>query len=308
MTIKNINFPVILKCIQCNKPHLEYQKEGHQLVCNHCKQPYPVSENVPVLIPDGINSFGTKSELHQASGTAFNYIDHYQKDAHLSDYFEQRDAGTEHSERRVREYISTKIPKKEGVILDVGCGKAWVAELYCPVGFEVVSMDISLLNTSKALKLYPYTNHHALVADVFSLPFTDNTFDYIIASEIIEHVHDPGAFIKNLFAILKPGGRLIITTPYKEKLQYALCIHCNKPTPLHAHINTFDEKVLKSLYAGSDVGKWSSVTFGNKVLFHLRTHILLKYLPFNAWRIIDTLFDKVYNAPSRIMVVWEKNY
>ena len=111
-----------------------------------------------------------------------------------------------------------------------------------PKGVNVYSLDISETNPAKAVKLYPLENHFAIAADSFHLPFTDGSFDCVIASEIIEHIVDPAKFIKELFRVVKKGGQLIITTPYKEKIIYYLCIHCNNKTPAHAHIHSFDEK------------------------------------------------------------------
>jgi 2-polyprenyl-3-methyl-5-hydroxy-6-metoxy-1,4-benzoquinol methylase len=167
-------------------------------------------------------------------------------------------------------------------------------------------MDISLENTSRALEKYPFENHSAVVADVFSLPFNNNIFDYIIASEIIEHVIDPAAFVQNLMRILKPGGTLIITTPYKEKIRYSLCVHCNKPTPLFAHIHSFDEKKLLSLYQGSNLKSAEYYTFANKIPVHLRMHVFLKYLNFWCWKKTDQLLNAMYHIPLRILVKWEK--
>lgn len=304
--MKNKKFPEILKCIHCGNTTLKSTEEGKKLLCENCSHEFGVIENIPVLLPENENISQIKSGIHEKSGTEFKYIDHYQKDAWTSDYFAERDSGTEHSERRVREYIASQITGKNGLILDVGCGKAWVAEMFCPIGFEVISMDISLRNTSKALKKYPFENHQAIVADVFSLPFLMNSFDFIIASEIIEHVQDPTAFVEKLFNVLKPGGNLIITTPYKEKIQYSLCIHCNNPTPLHAHLHSFDEKILTSLYSGNDVKRCTYSTFGNKILIHLRLHKILKILNFKVWKIVDRIMNKIYYAPVRILVKWEK--
>jgi len=266
-----------------------------------------VTDKVPVILPEEGYTVEAQTEIHNQSKSVFRYIDHYEKDAYSSDYFAKRDSGTEHIERRTREYIAAQVNGEAGRILDVGCGKAWVAQLFCPAGYDVVSMDISLRNTSKALKKFPFENHFAVVADAFHLPFKVSTFDYIIASEIIEHVHDPNTFIKNLFSILKPDGKLIITTPYKEKIQYSLCIHCNKPTPLHAHLHSFDEKILESFYRDKDLKNWKSILFGNKLLIHLRTHIILKYLNFKLWMMADRVFNMIFKAPARILVIGTKN-
>ena len=148
----------------------------------------------------------------------FNYIEHYKKDAAEFDYFEERKGATAHDERRVREYVISKVSKNVKSILDVGCGSGWIAKHFTPKGVQVHSLDISVVNPAKALKLYPSDNHRGVVADSFRLPFTDCSFDCVIASEIIEHVVSPADFIKELSRVVKINGELIITTPYKEKI------------------------------------------------------------------------------------------
>ena len=60
----------------------------------------------------------------------FNYIEHYKIDAEEFDYFEERTGATEDDERRVREYILSRISEKDNTILDVGSGSAWVAKYF----------------------------------------------------------------------------------------------------------------------------------------------------------------------------------
>jgi SAM-dependent methyltransferase len=45
------------------------------------------------------------------------------------------------------------------------------------------------------------------------LPYEDNTFDYIVSVETIEHIENPNKLINNFHRILVPGGELILTTP-----------------------------------------------------------------------------------------------
>jgi len=235
-----------------------------------------------------------------------NYIDHYKKDAVEFDYFEERKGATEHDERRVREYIISKIPKNINSILDVGCGKGWVAQEFLPKGKKVYSLDISVTNPAIVKKLYPVENNFAITADSYHLPFTDNTFDTVIASEIIEHVVDPASFVKELFRVVKKGGSLIMTTPYKEKLVYYLCIHCNQKTPANAHIHSFDENKLQNLYSGNDLENFKYATFGNKVLLFLRTYVLLQFFPFWLWKLKDKFANLIYNKPIHIICIYKK--
>ena len=236
----------------------------------------------------------------------FNYKEHYKKDAVEFDYFEERKGATEHDERRVREFIIAKVPKNVNSILDVGCGKGWVAREFLPKGKKVFSLDISITNPSIVKKLYQSENHFGITADSFQLPFNDQSFDCIIASEIIEHVNNPAKFIIELFRVVKKGGSLIITTPYKEKIIYYLCVHCNQKTPANAHINSFDEKKMEGLYSGNDLKSYEYETFGNKVLIHFMTYVLLKYFPFWLWKLKDKFANLIYNKPVHIICVYKK--
>ena len=236
----------------------------------------------------------------------FNYIEHYKKDAVEFDYFEERKGATEHDERRVREYIISKIPEGVNSILDVGCGKGWIAKEFLQKGKTVVSLDISTTNPAIVNKLYSSPKHFAVAADSFHLPFNDNSFDRVIASEIIEHVFDPAEFVKELFRVVKKDGSLVITTPYKEKIIYYLCIHCNQKTPAHSHIHSFDENKLKSLYLEQDLESFKYETFGNKVLLFLRTYIILQFLPFWLWKLKDKFFNWIVKKPAHIICVYKK--
>ena len=263
---------------------------------------YEVQGGVPVLLPQNARETSTQSGQHERFDSRFFYVDHYQADAELFDYFEDYENGASiHEMRRLYETIISEIPKGTASVLDVGCGKGWVAQRLCPAGISVCSMDISTINPQRAVERYPYDNHYAVVADAYNLPFRDGAFDCIIASEIIEHVPDPGAFIGNLLRVLRPGGQLLITTPYNEKIQYSLCIHCNRPTPLSAHIHSFTLKKMLALTPMERVAGHHIYTFGNKALIRLRMHAFLKYLPFRLWRMADRLANNVIRKPTRIL-------
>lgn len=236
----------------------------------------------------------------------FNYIEHYKTDAQEFDYFEEKSGATLHDERRVHETIIHAIPNDFSSILDVGSGSAWIAKEYAKKDKNVISFDISSVNTKKAKKIVSDNNHTPVTGDSFFLPFKTASFDIVVSSEVIEHVVDPTAFITELFRVVKPGGKLIITTPYKEKLQYSLCIHCNKKTPLHAHIHSFDEHILKNLYKGEDIQNVEWQTFGNKLLIFLRTYVILKFFPYTLWRMKDKAANLFFNKPVHIIVTFNK--
>jgi SAM-dependent methyltransferase len=257
---------------------------------------YKISDGIPVLLPA---SYQTTETI------GFNYADHYEKDAVCFDYFEEyEDAASRFEQKRLHEFILSRLPVNTSVLLDVGCGNAWAAEACLPKNITVVSADIALTNPLKALQKLPVAHHYGLVADALHLPVQPEKFDAIIAAEIMEHVTDPAGFIQNLYRALKKGGRLIITTPYHEKLEYSLCIHCNKPTPRHAHLHSFHEKNVKGFMP--DGSCYKMTIFMNKYLLKLKTHVFLQYMPYTFWKKTDAIAEWFRPSPLRLCIEIEK--
>jgi ubiquinone/menaquinone biosynthesis C-methylase UbiE len=231
---------------------------------------------------------------------------HYKKDAEEFDYFEERTGATEHSERRLREYILSMIPSSANSILDIGSGSAWLAKAFVGKNVFVCSTDATIVNTSKALENYPSEFHAAVVADAFMLPFADNSFDCVVAAEIIEHVVDPKKFVQELMRVLSPRGVLIVSTPYKEVIRYALCVHCNQKTPLNSHLHSFDESKLRDLYDRATLDSFAWKAFNNKLLLFARTFIVLQYFPFALWKFTDSVASAVFNKRVNIITTATK--
>ena len=238
-----------------------------------------------------------------------DYAIHYQQDAELFDYGDEwaDDPLAQTDNRRLREQILAALPPGgELLLLDVGCGSGWLAAAVLPRGHRVVSMDISTVNPIRALQKLPSERHFGLVADAMQLPFVPELFDAIVASEVIEHVKNPAAFIESLLSRLKPGGRMVVTTPYDEKIQYCLCIHCNKPTPHSAHLHSFTPRKLLSLLPENLRAAAQAVGFANNYLLKSRLQYLLRFLPAGWWQLTDRLANRLFGKPQRLMMVVQK--
>lgn len=264
------------------------------------------SNNNKFYIKSNIGYFTLKDKIINSEKKNFDYLAHYHKDAEEFDYFEKRFGETSHDERRLREYIKSLIPDDVQSILDAGCGRAWVAEHFCPKGIYVCSLDIAPINVEKAKKIYDYPNHSGIVSDLLNLPFPDNFFDCIICSEVIEHIIEPQALINELLRCVKVGGYLLLSTPYKEKINYTLCIHCNQRTPINAHLHSFDESTLINFFKEFNLSELKYYKFGNKFLQYIRHHVLIRFFPFWFWKIFDKIFNLVYNKPSHIILKIKK--
>lgn len=271
-------------------------RSGNVLTTADGGSSFRVLEHVPLLLPDD-----------EDNDALFNYREHYEQDAKAFDYFEDFILSFQIENNRLHDHILAEIPKTAQLVLDVGCGGAWLAGKLLPKGKQVISMDISTTNPVKALKAYPSAHHYGLVADVFSLPLREQTVDCIVASEIIEHVKDPGLFIEQLLRVLKPGGKLIITTPHDELIQQSLCIHCNRLTPHNAHLHSFTREKISALVPQA-AGATATRIFNSKLLLFFRLHMKFRNMGFWLWRIIDKAAIKLTgDKASRLMLTVIKN-
>lgn len=285
----------ILICPDCGTDLKEF---GGKIICNSCNRIFDYTHNIPLLYP----SHFKENERNM------NYLEHYKFDGEYYDYFEGRSCkATGHDERRLREYILSKIPENARTFLDVGSGSSWLAKALSKKNVELISFDISANNIAKSLDLFPFNKHYGVVGDALNPPFKNGIFDCIISSEVIEHIVEPKLFIQKLLSLLKPGGTLIISTPYKEKIQYSICTHCNQPTPHNAHLHSFDENKLKNMTEGLNV-KINYFTFGNKAMHLARTYVLLQFLPLSLWKIVDRIANMIINKEEHIVCVYKLEF
>lgn len=95
-----------------------------------------------------------------------------------------------------------------GRTLDAPCGSGALAVAALEAGLDVQGVDVA---HHPQLKL---PQDRLTVADLDrGIPFDSETFDTAISVEGIEHLSSPRAFVQELARVLKPGGRLVLSTP-----------------------------------------------------------------------------------------------
>ena len=109
---------------------------------------------------------------------------------------------------------------KLGKILDAPAGSGTISRKLQDAGFAVYAADI-------APELFNLPGIQCKKADLNArLPYKDGFFDYILNSNGIEHLEDQYNIVRECYRILKPNGKLLITTPnilnLKARLAYTL--------------------------------------------------------------------------------------
>lgn len=126
--------------------------------------------------------------------------------------------GIPHVEMRARARKIFSFLPKEGrgkKILDAGCGPGIYAGTLGERGFKVSAIDV---NVDKVNFLKRNLNKvNARIADLKKLPFKDRTFDYLICSDVLEHIKNDKKAFSEMARVLKKQGILIITVPHISK-------------------------------------------------------------------------------------------
>jgi ubiquinone/menaquinone biosynthesis C-methylase UbiE len=243
-----------------------------------------------------------------------NYTNHYRKDAETYEYHKPPDSPEGQINRRRSELICHMIDKtlmnSKARILDVGSGGGALIREISRKGSRCIGLDIALLNLQKISEIFRKENiqdFDLVSGDAFFLPFKNHSLDAIIFSEVLEHLERPEKALAEAARVLKPGGQFIASVPYKEKIIYHLCIHCNQLTPSNAHLHSFDEVKLEFLMKGLPFHPEKRLYFHNKVLQMFNIPYRLRCFPYGLWRFMDRVMNIVISKPFYMVLAARKS-
>ncbi len=94
-----------------------------------------------------------------------------------------------------------------GDLLDLGCGQAPLFDTYRSLCRSVTCLD------------WPGSPHNVQHADVLcdvneQLPLADASFDVVICSDVLEHLHNPNMAMSEMSRVLRPGGKVLLSVPF----------------------------------------------------------------------------------------------
>lgn len=151
-------------------------------------------------------------------------------------------------------------------VLDLGCRDGALSATYAE-GNEIVGVDADREALAEAEQLGIET-HWADLDD--SLPFGDESFDVVVAGELLEHLRDPRRVVADVRRVLRPGGTFVASVPnayrLKNRVRFVLG---RKPEEDPTHLQMFAPSDVRTLLAGFDEPRLHFIA-GRLVPLHAR--------------------------------------
>jgi len=151
--------------------------------------------------------------------------------------------------RRVRTYTAG------GDLLEVGCGRGDLLRLARTAGFSVTGVDFfgGRKPAEEGMSFFDGDLRRAL--------FPDASFDIVINRNLLEHTFDPGAEMREIRRVLKPGGQVYLKVPnvrFEHGWRCRLVFRARHLLEPPYHLNYFDPSSLKRFLAdnGVDFLRW----------------------------------------------------
>ncbi len=142
-------------------------------------------------------------------------------------------------------------------VLDIGCGNGYWAGEFLSRGCTVVGVDVSDSGIAQARSTYPGARFERLEASIDLLErLGEEPFDLIVSTEVVEHLYDPTAYAAGCFGAVRPGGRIVLSTPYHGRLKDIALALSGKLDAHHealrvgGHIKFFSRATLERLLLG----------------------------------------------------------
>jgi SAM-dependent methyltransferase len=181
-----------------------------------------------------------------------------------------------------RKFIDEKIAiiAKEKEILDIGGGKKfskWLKEY----------KNLFLNSNYKTLDVDENTNPD-IVADIHNIPLENESVDAIICASVLEHVENPLLAVKEMYRILKPGGKIFVYVP-------SIYPYHSKKGHYHDYWRFFDD-TLKMLFKD-----FSHIEIMKKGGYFMALSFFVPYQDRirNILDIIASFLDKIFKTEKR---------
>jgi ubiquinone/menaquinone biosynthesis C-methylase UbiE len=163
-------------------------------------------------------------------------------------------AGRKFSRTRYQETIHSHVRAGDRV-LDAGCGHYLEFSRELSSDVQVVGIDLE-----EKLDTHNKRSPYAVRGDLEHLPFPSDYFNVVISRNVVEHLQDPVRVFREFHRVLKPGGKVIISTP--NKWDYVSVIATLTPYRVHRRLvskifEVSEDDVFPTLYRANTLSALS---------------------------------------------------
>jgi SAM-dependent methyltransferase len=138
--------------------------------------------------------------------------------------------------REVAGFVARRLRGRPPIVaFDLGCGNGELLQrlLDCYPEACLIGAELSIGRLQLAAQNLPGSVALLQVGGQADIPLGDRSVDLVLLVEVIEHLKDPAALLYEIHRILRPGGRLMLTTPNSDAFPlWPLFAHIRRPGPL----------------------------------------------------------------------------
>ncbi|MBV9264896.1 MAG: class I SAM-dependent methyltransferase [Acidobacteriaceae bacterium] len=170
------------------------------------------------------------------------------------------------------------LPKNRQSVLDIGARDGHFSKLLTQYFGRVVALDLEK-------PPFAFDGVETVAGDVTALKFRDNEFDCVFCAEVLEHVPNLETACREIARVA--AHEVLIGVPYRQdtRIGRTTCRQCGNVNPPWGHVNTFDERKLKALFAGLRVAEVSFIGTNREASNALATFLM--DLAGNPWGTYD---------------------
>lgn len=145
-----------------------------------------------------------------------------------------------------------------GTFMDIGCATGLLLEHQMKLGWQVQGVEVCAPAARYGMEHRGVPIH---IGPLEEAGFSSASFDVIHFSHLIEHLNHPKAFLQEVFRLLKPSGRILVTTPNADGFQ-AWLFGSAWRSAIADHLYLFDRRTLRGYLEGAGFSLRKVVTWG----------------------------------------------
>jgi SAM-dependent methyltransferase len=160
-------------------------------------QYYPIIDGIPRLLPNPSINGNNNSEYKRLTKPYDEYlIENGISPSEIAKMDSLRYSIFSLTHKFIKEYLN-------GTVLDLGAGNDYLKKEFLNLSDFWISLDYNIRSNTIDVQ-----------GDGQFLPFPENLFDTIVSIDVLEHIPDPDKLVSELYRVLKPGGKIILSTPF----------------------------------------------------------------------------------------------